>query len=392
MNRARKNFEKKLAHNIKSDTKSFYAYIRSMSTSRMKPTTVKQQDGTDTVSTEQTCNEFNIYFSSVFTNETLTNISEPVPVFNGGEDEKLKSINITEEMVHRCLSKLRVDKAPGADDMMPRFLVEIADCIVEPLCNIYNNTLRDGQVPLDWKRANVSPIHKKGSRVQAENYRPISLTSQLCKVFEYIMRDVLVNHLERLHLIYESQHGFRRGRSCLSNLLTFLEKATKAMDDALCMDVFYLDLAKAFNKVPHERLIRKLTSHGIEGEVRQWLGNWLKGRQQRVCIDGYSSTWRSVVSGVPQGSVIDPILFLIYINDLDLGVKNEILKFADDTKLYGVVTDEIEAQLLQSDLNVITSWADEWQMKFNLEKCKVMHIGKKHSIQLRNEWSYVARS
>jgi len=273
LNRARKNFEKKLAHNIKSDTKSFYAYIRSMSTSRMKPTTVKQQDGTDTVSTEQTCNEFNIYFSSVFTNETLTNISEPVPVFNGGEDEKLKSINITEEMVHRCLSKLRVDKAPGADDMMPRFLVEIADCIVEPLCNIYNNTLRDGQVPLDWKRANVSPIHKKGSRVQAENYRPISLTSQLCKVFEYIMRDVLVNHLERLHLIYESQHGFRRGRSCLSNLLTFLEKATKAMDDGLCMDVFYLDLAKAFDKVPHEWLIRKLTSHGIEGEVQQWLGN-----------------------------------------------------------------------------------------------------------------------
>ena len=277
-------------------------------------------------------------------------------------------------------SKMRVDKALGADDMMPRFLVEIADSIVEPLCNIYNSTLRDGVVPIDWRRANVSPIHKKGSRVQAENYRPISLTSQLCKVFEFIMMEALVDHLEKLCLLYESQHGFRRGRSCLSNLLAFLEKATKAVDDGLSMDVMYLDLAKAFDKVPHERLSRKLTSHGIEGEVRQWLENWLKGRQQRVCIDGHSSTWTNVVSGVPQGSVIVPILFLIYINDLDLGVENEILKFADDTKLYGIVTNETEAKTLQTDLNRLTMWTDHWQIKFNIDKCKVMHIGSSNIV------------
>jgi len=126
------------------------------------------------------------------------------------------------------------------------------------------------------------------------------------------MQEELVNHLEKLHLIFETQHGFRVGISCLSNLLTFLEKATKAIDDGLCLDVIYLDLAKAFDKVPHKRLTYKLLSHGIEGDVQRWLTNWLEGREQRVCINGYSSGWEKVISGVPQGSVIGPILFLIY--------------------------------------------------------------------------------
>ena len=190
------------------------------------------------------------------------------------------------------------------------------------------------------------------------------------------MRDELIGHLEKLHLIYhESQHGFCRGRSCLSNLLTFLEKATKAVDDGLSLDVIYLDLAKAFDKVAHERLLRKLVCHGIEGEVRQWLESWLKGREQRVCIDGTSSDWVRVLSGVPQGSVLGPILFLVYINDIDLVVENDILKFADDTKLYGIVSDQAQAESLQNDLNGLTLWTSRWQMKFNTDKCSVMHIG-----------------
>ena len=279
LKRARWKFEKKMAVNIKSDTKSFFAYIRSLSSSSVKPTILHQQDGSKTSSPEETCNKFNEYFSSVFTSETMDNMVQPPTVFQGQEDDKLKTILITEEKVRKALGRMRVDKAPGADDMSPRVLVMIADYIVEPLCNIYSCSIADGVVPLDWRRANVCPVHKKGSRVLADNYRPISLTSQLCKVFEFIMREELVNHLEKLHLIYETQHGFRVGRSCLSNLLTFLEKVTKALDDGLCVDVIYLDLAKAFDKVPHTRLSHKLMSHGIEGEVLRWITNWLNGKR-----------------------------------------------------------------------------------------------------------------
>jgi len=187
--RARRKFEKKLAENIKSDAKSFYAYVRSMSSSKVKPTSLQQQDGANTSTPKQTCDTFNNYFSSVFTSENIDNIEQPPLVFQGTEGDKLKSVSITAEKVRTALSKMRIDKAPGVDDMAPRLLVKIADCLVEPLCNIYTSSISDGVVPLDWRRANVCPVHKKGSRVVAGNYRPISLTSQLCKVFEFIMRD-----------------------------------------------------------------------------------------------------------------------------------------------------------------------------------------------------------
>ena len=161
-------------------------------------------------------------------------------------------------------------------------------------------------------------------------------------------------------------------------LETFLEKATKAVDDGLSLDVIYLDLAKAFDKVPRERLLRKLVSHGIEGKVWLWLENWLKGREQRVCIDGSSSDWIKVFSGVPQGSVLKPILFLVYINDVDLEVQNDILKFADDTKLYGVVTNTAQAESMQQDLSGLIRCTSQWQMKFNVDKCSVMHIGTRN--------------
>ena len=208
------------------------------------------------------------------------------------------------------------------------------------------------------------------------------------------MREELVSHLENLHLIYESQHGFRQGRSCLSNILTFLEKATKAVDDGLSLDVIYLDLAKAFDKVPHKRLLRKLVSHGIEGEVWHWLENWVKWREQRVCIDGSSSDWIKVFSGVPQGSVLKPILFLVYINDVDLEVQNDILKFADDTKLYGVVTNTAQAESMQQDLSGLIRCTSQWQMKFNVDKCSLSHAykNKEHSVHVHNEWTSTAAS
>jgi len=185
-----------------------------------------------------------------------------------------------------------------------------------------------------------------------------------------------VKYLETNLLIFDSQHGFCKGRSCLSNLLVFLHKVTGSIDLGEAVDVILMDFAKAFDKVPHIRLGRKLESHSITGKLLRptWILDWLSGRKQRVCINGVI-----VFSGVPQVSVLGPILFLIYINDLDCGIINWILKFADDTKIFGVVNSIEEHAGMQDDLNKLLSWSKEWQMLFNVEKCKVMHFGRRNA-------------
>ena len=178
----------------------------------------------------------------------------------------------------------------------------------------------------------------------------MSLTSQISKLCESLIRDVLVEHLEINKLTHDSQHGFRSGRSCLSNLLEFLDKVTQAIDEGNNVDVIYLDFAKAFDKVPHQRLLHKLAAHGIGGSLLKWIENWLSRRKQRVCVNGFQSSWQFVLSGVPQGSVLGPELFLIFINDLDAGISNWILKFADDTKVFGKINHADDIKRMQEDI------------------------------------------
>jgi len=234
-----------------------------------------------------------------------------------------------------------------------------------------------GKVPDDWKRANVTPIFKKGSKADPGNYRPVSLTSVCCKMLESLIKDEMMSHLEKNNLITASQHGFFPGRSCTTNLLEFLEGVTAKIDEGKPVDVVFLDFAKAFDKVPKERLLEKLGAHRIGGKLLQWIRAWLTGRKQRVVLNGKCSTWKDVLSGVPQGSVLGPILFLIFINDLDLAVKmiNQVKKFADDTKLGHSVSNEMQRNELQQALNNLHEWAERWGMQFNVAKCKVLHCG-----------------
>ena len=171
----------------------------------------------------------------------------------------------------------------------------------------------EGIVPSEWKEANITPLFKKGSRNKRENYRPVSLTSVVCKLLETLIRDHMVDLLVKHKLINTSQHGFLKARSCLTNLLCFFEEITKRVDDGSPVDVVYLDFQKAFDKVPHQRLFLKLKAHSIGNDVINWIEKWLTHRKQRVIIDGEISNWKSVLSGVQQGSVLGPILFLIYI-------------------------------------------------------------------------------
>jgi len=374
--KARRNFENKLAENIKSDNKSFYAYVRSMSRSRVGPGPLVDENGDVVASAQEMSDRFNGFFASVFTKENEDRIPEVEQCYTGLESEALQDLKITEDMIRGRLSKMRADKAAGDDGISSRLLRELQNELAAPLCILFNKSLQEGTIPEDWRTANVTPIFKKGRRCEIGNYRPVSLTSQISKLMESLIRDAVVEHLERNKLIRNSQHGFRGGRSCLSNLLAFLDKVTRSQEEGDSVDVIYLDFAKAFDKVPHGRLRAKLSSHGIQGKVWNWISGWLSNRKQRVCMQGRASTWRPVISGVPQGSVLGPVLFLIFINDLDSGILNWVLKFADDTKLFSSIPDQLAAERLQHDLDRLVQWSTDWQMSFNVDKCKVMHIGR----------------
>jgi ribonuclease P/MRP protein subunit RPP40 len=373
--RAKLNFEKKLAANIKKDNKSFYAYARRRASNCANVGPLLGTSGVLKSNPAEIAEELNNYFSSVFTREDLSDLPSCDGSFSG-EQVRLEDIIITEEAVSAKLGKLRPDKATGADDISPRLLTEIHEVVCHPLTLIFQKSLHCGEVPRDWKLANVSPIYKKDKHSEPSNYRPISLTSQICKLFEAIIRDSIVDHLEHNNLINGSQHGFRRGRSCLTNLLIFLDKVTRLVDEGKDLDIIYLDFAKAFDKVPHQRLLIKLREVGINGNLLKWISSWLSGRQQRVVIRGRHSSWNEVISGVPQGSVLGPVLFLIFINNIDQGLLSHILKFADDTKIFNMVTNEMEHNILQEDLTSLETWSKKWQMDFNATKCKVMHVGK----------------
>ena len=185
------------------------------------------------------------------------------------------------------------------------------------------------------------------------------------------MMDFPVKH----KLINTSQHGFLKAKSCLTNLLCFFEEITKWVDDGSPVDVIYLDFQKAFDKVPHQRLILKLKSHGMENSIITWIEQWLTDRRQRVVVDGEVSSWKSVLNGVPQGSVLGPILFLVYINDLEEGVTGKILKFADDTKLFTKTKEIGDKPNVQDDIDKLVKWSEKWQMLLNFGKCKCIHIG-----------------
>jgi len=225
--KARRSFERKLAANIKKDKKSFYAYARSKSKVKVQVSTLNVQ-GHNLTNDLDIAQSLNTCFASVFTQENTSNIPTPEDIFVNSDDRKLKDVIFTQEDIDKELDKLRIDKAAGADGLSPRLLSETKREISYPLFVVFRKSLDDASVPDDWKCANVCPIFKKGNINLAENYRPVSLTSQICKIFEAVIRDAVVNHLESNCLIKDSQHGFRKGYSCLTNILTFLEKVTIA--------------------------------------------------------------------------------------------------------------------------------------------------------------------
>ena len=227
-------------------------------------------------------------------------------------------------MIAQKIKKMKDNKSPGVDGIPPKLLKEIVKQISTPLAKL---SLEKGIIPSEWEEATITPLFKKGSRTKPpENYRPVSLTSVVCKLLETLIRDHMVAFPVKHKLINISQLGFLKARSCLTKLLCFFKEIIKWVDDGSPVDVVYLDFQKTFNKVIN------------------WVEKWLTHRIQRVIVDDEISNWKSVLSGLPQSSVLGPILFLIYINDLEDDKSSKVLKFADDTKVFRKVTSDTDKQ------------------------------------------------
>ena len=372
ISKAKYAFEYNIAANIKSNPKQFWRYVSSKSSVSREFPKLIDEEGKIYESDSSKAELFNNYFASVFTVEDLSYIPNITPCTNS----ELAEVDIDEQKVLKHLEKLNISKAAGPDDLHSKILFEVRDIIKTPLSIIFKKSVNEGILPSMWKHAIVKPLFKKGSKKYPKNYRPVSLTSVCCKTLERIVRDTVIDYLEKNEIITDIQHGFRAGRSCVTQLLEIMEIWSDLLDQGIPFDCIYLDFAKAFDKVPHYRLLRKIEAHGIKGNLLQWLSNFLENRSQAVVINNDSSTSKNVTSGIPQGSVLGPTLFILFINDISNDIESQIRLFADDTKIFRAISETADNTILQADIDKLLAWSNKWQLPFNIDKCKVIHFGQ----------------
>lgn len=371
----RRDFERRLAADLKDNPKSFWRYASSRMKTRSGVENLRTESGDLTTSDGDKAEVLNNFFCSICTTEDPHHIPDTADTYNG---HGVFDVDISVDLVKKKMSALKCSSAAGPDGVHPRVLRETADTLSPYLASLFRKSLDTGTLPQDWKLAEVVPIYKKGGKDDPGNYRPVSLTSVPCKILESIIRNQLMSHLQAESLLADAQHGFRPGRSCATQLLLAMEEWTSMIENGEPVDVLYLDLAKAFNTVPPRRLLRKVEAHGIGGRILRWIEAFLLERQQRVIVGSSRSGWAPVPSGVPQGSVLAPLLFLLYVNDLPDTLNCGIKIFADDSKLYRSLPFPSDPLTLQEDLDAAVRWADEWQLTFNAAKCKVLHIGRRN--------------
>ena len=271
--------------------------------------------------------------------------------------------------------------APGPDGIPAIMMKKAKRTLSRILCDIFQGSLETGKIPQALKDALIVPIFKGGSRGKAANYRPISLTSHIMKTFERIMRQNLVSYMEYFEKLDPRQHGSRSGRSTLSQLLQHQDDVLRSLEDGDNVDVIYLDFAKAYDKVDHGILIHKLKKIGITGWIGRWIQAFLTGRRQQVLVRGRRSRSSPLISGVPQGSVLGPLLFLIYIGDISDGVSSTILTYVDDSKSSMRIKEEGDVERHQEELNKIYSWETRNNMRFNGGKFLVLRYGRNQEVK-----------
>ena len=371
-------YEKKLTSNLKSNSKGFFSYLRNTRKLKTCIPGLEKTDGSLTKSADECAEVLADAFSTVHVSEPMG----PLPELGMrvDHDNIITDIPINFENVKEELAKLNCYKSMGPDDIHPKLLKSLSNdpSFVNAVVQLFRKCTDSGILPKIWKTANVTALFKSGSKKEALNYRPVSLTCVICKIYEQLLRSSILDFLE--DSIEPNQHGFVRNKSCLTNLLETYDCVINLLESGAPVDLIYLDFAKAFDRVPHYRLLYKLESIGVQGKLLNVIKDFLTNRIFRVSVEGKFSSFKDIISGIPQGSVLGPLLFLIFINDLPEYVKSSVKLFADDVKIIGNATDR---KTIDEDLNGLGLWSSIWLLDFNYDKCKVLHtdINSNHKFE-----------
>ena len=367
--KAKVKYEKLITSNLKQNCKPFYAYLRSKRVMKSKVCSLLKPDGSLTKTDQDTAEALATAFASVFVKEPAGPLDRHC--YPNVEGTEIGDIVINYDNVKHELSKLDISKSQGPDDIHPKLLKSLSSNVifVSAICKLFQRCAEDSLIPEQWKVAHVTSLYKKGSKKEPLNYRPVSLTCILSKTYEKFVRRHIMNHIEQQ--LSSDQHGFVEHKSCLSNLLETVETIIDMIDKGEPVDVFYFDFMKAFDSVPHFRLLTKMENMGITGKTLNIVRDFLSGRSFKTYVGGTLSFLRAVLSGVPQGSVLGPLLFVIFINDLPDCIKAISKLFADDLKAIVNADSVIENRNMLLDLQ---RWEETWLLRFNPSKCKVMHL------------------
>ena len=346
-------YESKAISKIKSDSKFFFKYANSFKSTPKNPTILLDSNENEYTDPKLIANLFQNHFKSVFSkplvdypriNSSVT-ISHPLPAFQLNQVDIINAIN-----------KIKPSSGSACYHIPALVLKECKLSISNPLCIFWQRSFITGQIPKEYKTQLIIPIHKKGPKTLAKNFRPISLTSHIVKLFERIIREKIAKFLESNSILNANQHGFREKRSCSTQLLSYTNSILSNLTQGNSTDSIYIDYSKAFDKIDHNLLIQKLKHYKITDEYINWISSFLKGRSQTVGINNAFSYETPVDSGVPQGSVLGPLLFILFINDLPDEVHDStILTFADDTKIVSEIGNVTDAANLQQNLNNVIS-------------------------------------